>query len=150
MNDETKFELGDLAVRLCTQPWLIKRILHALSAANTDSVGTRDIHIMTRVLSGSFDTRLLLFFNVIDIDCDQQVSKDELMLFFSNYLDGLNFFQTSDEKEEVRRKSILTTLLAKFQLHENSQINFDKFHELVLDDELLIETFSRFTVHLSW
>jgi Ca2+-binding EF-hand superfamily protein len=149
-NDQTRFKLEDLAARLCTQPWLIKRILHTLGAADTDSIGARDIHTLTRVLTSSFDARLLLFFNIIDIDHDRLVSKEELMLFFSDYLDGITFFQTSDVEEEVRRKTILTILLAKFNLHQVSQIDFDQFHELVLNDKLLIEALSRFTVHPSW
>jgi Ca2+-binding EF-hand superfamily protein len=150
VNNETKFELEGLAARLHSQPWLIKRILRTLGAADTDSVGARDIHILTRVLTGSFDARLLLFFNVIDIDYDKTVSTEELMLFFSKYLDGLASFQTSEVEGEVRRKTILTSLLDKFQLHQDSQIDFDQFHELVLKDQLLIEALSRFTVHPSW
>jgi hypothetical protein len=150
VNNERKFELKDLAARLRTQPWLIKRILRTLVATDMDLVGARDIHLLTRVLTGSFDARLLLFFNVIDIDHDRKVSKEELMLFFSKYLDGLTSFQTSGVEEEVQRKTILASLLTKFQLHQDSQIDFNQFHEIVLNDKLLIEALSRFTVHPSW
>jgi len=150
VNNERKFELEDLAARLRTQPWLIKRILRTLGATDMDLVGPRDIHLLTRVLTGSFDARLLLFFNVIDIDHDGKVSKEEFMLFFSKYLDGLTSFQTSEVEEEVQRKTILASLLTKFQLHQDSQIDFNQFHEIVLNDKLLIEALSRFTVHPSW
>jgi Ca2+-binding EF-hand superfamily protein len=151
VNDKTKFELDDLATRLCTQTWLVKRLLHTLDVEDTDSLSVRDVHTLTRVLTGSFDARLLLLFNVIDVDRDQRVTGEELIQFFSQYLDGVTSFKTINiEEGKDRRETILTILLTKFHLHQLSHIDFDQFYELVLNDATLIEALSKFTVHPSW
>jgi hypothetical protein len=150
-NDKTIFKVEEVATRLRTQPWLIKRVLHALGILKMDLLSTRDVHILTRVLTGSFDARSLLFFNIIDIDGDQRVTGEELMKFFADYLDQIDSLKIFKETEDGgRRQTILKIILDKFHLNQTTNIDFDQFYELVINDEILIETLSRFTVHPTW
>ena len=150
-NDETKFELDELATRLRTQPWILKRVLGTLDISNMDVLNKRDVHILTRVLTGSFDARALLFFDMIDIDDDRHITREELMQFFTDYLDGIASLKIINQAEDgERRQKILTIILEKFNLNQMSHMDFDQFYELVVNDQLLIETLSRFSVHPSW
>jgi hypothetical protein len=150
-NDKTIFDLDEVATRLQTQPWLIKRVLHAFGIFNMDFLSTRDVHILTRVLIGSSDVRILLFFNMIDMDGNRQVTKEKLTQFFTDYLDGIDSLKIFNDAEDGNhRQTIIKIILDKFHLNEASYIDFDQFHELVVSDQLLIEIFSKFTVHPTW
>jgi Ca2+-binding EF-hand superfamily protein len=151
MNDKTALSLDEVASRLHTQPWLINKILCVLGITRTDFLRAPDVQILTRVLMGSFDARALLFFDMIDIDGDRQVTREELIQFFTHYLEGFSSLKILNEAEDgERRQTILRILLEKFHLQQATFINFDQFYELVVNDPLLIETLSRFTVHPNW
>ena len=151
MADKTAFSMDEIASRLRTQPWLIKRILCALGIARVDFLSARDVQILTRVLTGSFDARALLFFDMIDIDGDRRVTREELIQFFTDYLEGFSSLKIMNESEDgERRQTILRILLEKFHLNQATFIDFDQFYQLVVNDLLLMETLSRFTVHPNW
>ena len=150
-NDKTTFAMDEIASRLNTQPWLIKRILYTLGIVKMDFLGVRDVQVLTRVLTGSFDARALLFFDMIDIDGDRRVTREELLKFFIDYLDGFVSLRILNEGEDgERRQTILRILLEKFHLQQATSIDFEQFYELVVNDQLLIETLSQFTVHPHW
>lgn len=128
------------------------RLICALGLNNMNLLIMRDVHTITRVLTGSFAARVLLFFNMIDTDGDRYVTGSELLQFFKDYTDSIMCCSTLDEEEqnEEDRKMILTLILEKFHLDEAPNIDFDDFYELIVNDKLLIETISRFTAHSNW
>lgn len=149
--DKTAFSMDEIASRLRTQPWLLRRILCALGIARVEFLSARDVQILTRVLTGSFDARALLFFDMIDIDGDRRVTREELIQFFTDYLEGFSSLKILNESEDgERRQTILQILLQKFHLNQATFIDFDQFYELVVNDPLLMDTLSRFTVHPNW
>jgi hypothetical protein len=151
-NDDTMvFKIGDLAARLQAQPWFVTRLVTTLGVDNTDLLTMRDVNTITRVLTGSFDARLLLFFKMIDSDDDRSVTRPELFQFFKDYTDGIFSLTKFDgEDSENHQQIFLNSILERFHLNKALSIDFDYFYELVANDKLLIEVFSRFVVHPNW
>jgi Ca2+-binding EF-hand superfamily protein len=152
-NDDTAvFKLDDVAFRQQSKPWFVMRLICALGLSNIDFLNMRDVHTITRVLTGSFDARVLLFFNMIDTDGDLYVTRSELLQFFKDYTDSIDTCNTVNEAEqnETGRAVILSVILKKFRLDEASNIDFNAFYKLIIYDKLLIDTISRFTVHQNW
>jgi hypothetical protein len=151
MNDKTIFQVDEIASRLHTQLWFIRRVLCCLGIGNMYFLNQREIHLLTRALTGSFAVRTLLFFDVIDVDGDHRVSREEFIQFFIDYLDGIPSLKIFNEAEDgERRRTVLRIILTKFHLNEASYIDFDQFYELVINDQLLKEILSKFTVPPTW
>ncbi|CAF1607532.1 unnamed protein product, partial [Didymodactylos carnosus] len=100
---------------LNTQPFIIERLMHALSAStegeNITSLKKNDVRKLTQVLNGTMNVRALLFFMMLDENGDHYVSADELSNFYERYLKDIRSFDSD------RLSEIVPVLLQKFCLH---------------------------------
>jgi hypothetical protein len=116
--------VNEIAKQLNTPPFIIERLLkviNSLSNGNDSSLmSERNVINLTRVLSGTLDVRILLFFMMLDENSDNLLIKNEMTQWFQLYLKSIKV--DSDILQEA-----VQTLVKKFFSDEVS-FEFVYFH----------------------
>ena len=106
---------------LNTQPFIIERLVHALSSPSEPRVPVKtlqkiEVQKLTRVLNGTVDVRALLFFKMLDAKHDEIITRNGLRQFYEQYLKALKTFDSE------RLEEFIQVLSTKFHLDEVSLI----------------------------
>ncbi|CAF1344862.1 unnamed protein product [Didymodactylos carnosus] len=143
-NMSEQYTVKQIAEILHTSPYLTGRLLIAIGYPDDVSVlNGYDVQKIIRILTGTLDTRALVFFIMLDNDGDKLISSTELKTFFTKYLQ-----ETDKYINEERRTEAINMLIDKFHLDdENKRMNFEEFHQIVCAHPLLQQAISQFIVH---
>jgi len=109
---DQKMSIEEASNLLNTQPFILERLINAIYHSNKKELDKIDIQKLTRVLNGTMDVRILLFFMMLDANGDGYITDAELSEFYEKYLKGLKKFDNNLLQE------VITVLLNKFHLDQ--------------------------------
>ncbi|CAF4024249.1 unnamed protein product [Rotaria magnacalcarata] len=145
---EKPMSTEEIAQILNTQPFIVSRLIRALSLAPVNEDGPRlnisVVQKLIRVFNSTIDVRCLLLFKMLDANNDQYVSRSELSSFYTSCLETIKYVETS------RVPSVMEILLKRYHLNVKRRIRFDEFYSVVMNDEILLESLAIFTDFPTW
>lgn len=93
---DQELSVEEISEVLKTQPFIIERIINALILSSTDEniskLNRNIIQKLTRVFTSTLDVRCLVFFKMLDENCNQYVEREELSSFYAKYLNSIQCF----------------------------------------------------------
>lgn len=112
------FTVEEISKMLNTQTFIIERLVCVLSQSSTNEnlppINRNVIQKLTRALTSTIDVRCLVFFKMLDTDCDQYVGREEVSYFYERYLNSMESFS------KTLIPHVICVILKKFRLDKVS------------------------------
>ena len=93
---DKEITIDKISKTLDTQAFIIERIIHVLNLISTDenlpTLNRNIIQKMTCAFTSTLDVRCLVFFKILDENCNQYVEREELSSFYTRFLNSVQSF----------------------------------------------------------